>query len=116
GLRAPGRRNRLLLPEPLQLLLPGRRRSPRVPDPELRGPDHDDRHRLPGAGIPGGGVGAPRHRLRRGLARTVSAAAVPTPEAGRPRTVLLTFATVSWQKGSAAQVQSLVAELRRTRP
>jgi len=46
----------------------------------------------------------------------VSAAAVPTPEAGRPRTVLLTFATVSWQKGSAAQVQSLVAELRRTRP
>lgn len=31
------------------------------------------------------------------------------------RTVLLTFATVSWQKGSAAQVVSLVNELRRVR-
>ena len=30
--------------------------------------------------------------------------------------VLLTFATVSWQKGSAAQVVSLVHELRRVRP
>jgi len=33
----------------------------------------------------------------------------------RGTTVLLTFATVSWQKGSAAQVISLVHELRRTR-
>jgi colanic acid/amylovoran biosynthesis protein len=33
----------------------------------------------------------------------------------RPVTVLLTFATVSWQKGSAAQVTSLVHELRKTR-
>ena len=31
------------------------------------------------------------------------------------RTVLLTFATVSWQKGSAAQVASLVGELRKLR-
>ena len=37
------------------------------------------------------------------------------PATPRPRTVLLTFATVSWQKGSAAQVESLVAELRKTR-
>ena len=50
------------------------------------------------------------------MAHAVSAAATPMPEARPRRTVLLTFATVSWQKGSAAQVQSLVAELRRTRP
>jgi colanic acid/amylovoran biosynthesis protein len=34
---------------------------------------------------------------------------------GRRRRVLLTFATVSWQKGSAAQVTSLVSELRKRR-
>jgi len=49
------------------------------------------------------------------MARAVSAAAAPMSEARPRRTVLLTFATVSWQKGSAAQVESLVAELRRTR-
>ncbi len=37
-------------------------------------------------------------------------------DAGENPTILLTFATVSWQKGSAAQVESLVGELRRRRP
>jgi colanic acid/amylovoran biosynthesis protein WcaK/AmsJ len=39
----------------------------------------------------------------------------PSASAQRRVTVLLTFATVSWQKGSAAQVASLVQELRKTR-
>jgi len=44
-----------------------------------------------------------------------AAQAHPLVPASERRTVLLTFATVSWQKGSAAQVVSLVGELRRVR-
>jgi polysaccharide pyruvyl transferase WcaK-like protein len=46
------------------------------------------------------------------MARALSEASASSPHRV---TVLLTFATVSWQKGSAAQVASLVYELRKTR-
>jgi len=46
------------------------------------------------------------------MASALSGGLGPAP---RRATVLLTFATVSWQKGSAAQVASLVHELRRIR-
>ena len=43
-------------------------------------------------------------------------AAIRRDRGGPPPRVLLTFATLSWQKGSAAQVVSLVGELRKFRP
>lgn len=45
-----------------------------------------------------------------------SPAAARRGPAGTPPRVLLTFGTLAWQKGSAAQVVSLVGELRKLRP
>lgn len=50
------------------------------------------------------------------MAQPVSTAASAREAGSAGPAVLLTFATLSWQKGSAAQVASLVHELRKVRP
>ena len=51
-----------------------------------------------------------------GLKSLAPDAPVATAHGRNQKCVLLTFASLSWQKGSAAQVVSLVGQLRKTRP
>ena len=110
-----GRGHGVLLSEPVELLLPGRRGPPHLSDTRLGSPHHDDRNRVPGGASSGREFREASDRVAISWhTRERRASGFAASRVERPR-VLLTFATLSWQKGSAAQVVSLVGEMRKLR-
>src|SRR5512143_579294 len=117
GLCARGPGHRELLSEPFDLLFPGCRGPPGLSDTGLGNAGDDARNRLPAGAVSGREVRETPGRVGDLVAHAVIAKRVTARrgrDANAPR-VLLTFATLSWQKGSAAQVVSLVNELRKLR-